>query len=480
MPVQVAGLSSRRTVLLAVLASHERFLSFFFPERDAIEIDIRIAKLKLLSTELETIQSKLEDAAISNEEQIAQNAALREDFEPRLIRVEALLKAKRCIQLNANTPQITSIKPLGGLQLPTIALPKLCGSYTNTNRATATPCGKETSYQHKPAKHTLTYTPQSTSTFATAPTPAASNAPAWKAQNTGTFSTAPTSAAQNVPACCTYSIGSFSTAIKPAAQNAPVTHTQHTNDHTASTQRSDNTALRQTPEKVMSQTAVANTSDVHAIVHPTLLDVASQPNLMSNRFSQRLRIKPSVVSITQIGVVQFSTPVRKTVRAKIVPSFELHADLLIGDQLIHDLPAFAMPWAAYMVSRQEVINIGNHLRNYLLTYEAKHPVLPPESQPEASSAIIAVDGTSCDVREITFTQLRTSIFWNLQLMVQRFQQRCLFQSTPTKMQRGNSNGTITTYALNVSSRGSVPLIDSSTRWPLERFSRAHACDSKLA
>ena len=153
----------------------------------------------------------------------------------------------------------------------------------------------------------------------------------------------------------------------------------------------------------MSQTAVADTSDVHAIVHPTLLDAASQPNLMSNRFSHRLRIKPSVVSITQIGVVQFSTPVQKTVRAKIVPFFELHVDLLIGDRLTDDLPAVAMPWAAYMVSRQEVISIGNHLRRYLPPYEAKHPVLPPESQPEASSAIIAVDGTSCDVRETTFT-----------------------------------------------------------------------------
>ena len=80
------------------MASHERFLSFFIPERDAIEVDIRIAKLNLLSTELETIQSKLEDAAVFYEEQIAQNAALREDFEPHLTRVEPLLQAKRCIQ----------------------------------------------------------------------------------------------------------------------------------------------------------------------------------------------------------------------------------------------------------------------------------------------------------------------------------------------------------------------------------------------
>ena len=114
-------------------------------------------------------------------------------------------------------------------------------------------------------------------------------------------------------------------------------------------------------------------------------------------------------------------------RAKIVPSFELHVDLLIGDQVADDLPAVALPWAAYMVSRQEVIRLGKHLRRYLLPYEAKHPVLPPESQPEASSAIIAVDGTSYDVvLETTFTQLRTSIFCNLQLMVQRFQRRFLF------------------------------------------------------
>nr|XP_049466997.1 uncharacterized protein LOC120959822 [Anopheles coluzzii] len=91
-PINV--LSSRRTVLLAVLAKHEQFLAEFDPERDAIEINIRIAKVQKLSVDLEAIQARLEDAA-ATEEVISHNAALRDDFSSRLIRLEAHLKAKR-------------------------------------------------------------------------------------------------------------------------------------------------------------------------------------------------------------------------------------------------------------------------------------------------------------------------------------------------------------------------------------------------
>ncbi|XP_041785566.1 uncharacterized protein LOC121600845 [Anopheles merus] len=91
-PINV--LSSRRTVLLAVLAKHEKFLAEFDPERDAIEINIRIARVQKLSVDLEAIQAKLEDAA-ATEEVISHNAALRDDFGSRLIRLEAHLKAKR-------------------------------------------------------------------------------------------------------------------------------------------------------------------------------------------------------------------------------------------------------------------------------------------------------------------------------------------------------------------------------------------------
>ncbi|XP_052901615.1 uncharacterized protein LOC128309298 [Anopheles moucheti] len=63
---------------------------------------------------------------------------------------------------------------------------------------------------------------------------------------------------------------------------------------------------------------------------------------MSTKLANRLALKHDPISITLIGAGHSSTPVRKSVRAKIssrTSPYELNADFLIVDNLIGDLPA---------------------------------------------------------------------------------------------------------------------------------------------
>ncbi|XP_041785827.1 uncharacterized protein LOC121601082 [Anopheles merus] len=93
MPAQPLILSSTRTILIAILARYEEFLQNYQPDRDSIEVETRMAKFDQICKDLESLQQQLEDSATTAEE-MTHNAALREDFERRLIRVQSALKAK--------------------------------------------------------------------------------------------------------------------------------------------------------------------------------------------------------------------------------------------------------------------------------------------------------------------------------------------------------------------------------------------------
>uniref|UniRef100_A0A182NGJ1 Uncharacterized protein n=1 Tax=Anopheles dirus TaxID=7168 RepID=A0A182NGJ1_9DIPT len=97
--------------------------------RDSIEVETRIGKLEQLCKDLEGIQQQLEDNATTVDE-VTYNAVLREDFEPRLIRLQSALKAKFKQLLRDEVPQQrVGSSPLQGIRLPTIALPEFDGDY---------------------------------------------------------------------------------------------------------------------------------------------------------------------------------------------------------------------------------------------------------------------------------------------------------------------------------------------------------------
>ncbi|XP_041786604.1 uncharacterized protein LOC121601867 [Anopheles merus] len=79
-------------------------------------------------------------------------------------------------------------------------------------------------------------------------------------------------------------------------------------------------------------------------MHPAraLLDSASQPDLMSSRFANRLGIKSGTVDITLIGAGQSATPVRKSMRTTVssrTSPYAINVEFLIVEKLIADLPA---------------------------------------------------------------------------------------------------------------------------------------------
>ncbi|XP_058128506.1 uncharacterized protein LOC131292787, partial [Anopheles ziemanni] len=125
MPAEPIILSSRRAILLVSLSRYESFVRDFQQDRDLVEVEARISKFERLCEDLEKLQQELEDGA-TTEEEVKQNEALRADFEPRLIRVEAELKAKRPSQGSSFNATGNS---LAGIKLPTISLPQFHGDY---------------------------------------------------------------------------------------------------------------------------------------------------------------------------------------------------------------------------------------------------------------------------------------------------------------------------------------------------------------
>nr|XP_049466957.1 uncharacterized protein LOC125908309 [Anopheles coluzzii] len=87
-------------------------------------------------------------------------------------------------------------------------------------------------------------------------------------------------------------------------------------------------------------------------MHPAraLLDSASQPDLMSSRFANRLGIKSGTVDITLIGAGQSSTPVRKSMRTTVssrASPYAINVEFLIVEKLIADLPAHDVPTSGW-------------------------------------------------------------------------------------------------------------------------------------
>ncbi|XP_050072642.1 uncharacterized protein LOC126560729 [Anopheles maculipalpis] len=102
------------------------FLEDFVPERDQAEV--RVKRFERLCLDLESVQQGLEDNT-ANEEEKAQNAALRENFEDRLIYVQSQLQIKLPSEEIPIPQTNTGLNPLKGIKLPTIALPEFTGDY---------------------------------------------------------------------------------------------------------------------------------------------------------------------------------------------------------------------------------------------------------------------------------------------------------------------------------------------------------------
>ncbi|XP_035917779.1 uncharacterized protein LOC118515187 [Anopheles stephensi] len=129
MPAHSTVLASRRTILLAALVLYEQFVHEYDAERDAVEVEVRLGRFEKLSKDWESIQQQLEDQT-SNAEEIVHNAALREDFEARVIRVQSALKREwKEISRLQNAQPRPGGNPLQGIKLPTIALPEFDGDY---------------------------------------------------------------------------------------------------------------------------------------------------------------------------------------------------------------------------------------------------------------------------------------------------------------------------------------------------------------
>ncbi|XP_049290020.1 uncharacterized protein LOC125767458 [Anopheles funestus] len=312
MPASAVILSSRRAILLVSLDRHEKFLLDFLPERDAIEIETRITKFDQLSIDLEKIQGQLEDLAIT-EEEIAHNAALRDDFEPRLIRAHSQLKAKRVhVPRSISSTPNAGPSPLVGIKLPTIALPEYDGDYMQWLTYRDTFEGLIHDNPELPPIQKFHYL---------------------RASLKGE--------AAKVIESITISAANYEIAWKILTErysNEYLLKKRHLQAlfGMATMKRESASTLHHLVDEFERHKKTLN----HLV--RALLDSASQPDLMSTRLAQRLALKLDTVNVTLIGAGHSSTPVRKSVRAKIssrTGQYQLNADFLIVDNLIGDLPA---------------------------------------------------------------------------------------------------------------------------------------------
>ncbi|XP_041767731.1 uncharacterized protein LOC121591381 [Anopheles merus] len=297
-------LSSRRTVLLAVLAKHEQFLAEFDPERDAIEINIRIAKVQKLSVDLEAIQAKLEDAA-ATEEVISHNAALRDDFGSRLIRLEAHLMAKR-VHAPRSASTTPNTNPLAGIKLPTISLPEFDGDYMQWLTYRDTFEGLIHENIELPPIQKFHYLRASVK-----------------------------GEAAKVIEAITISAANYELAWQMLTE-------RYSNEY----------LLKKRHLQALFGMATVKKESASTLHH--LVDEfehsASQPDLMSSRFANRLGIKSGTVDITLIGAGQSSTPVRKSMRTTVssrASPYAINVEFLIVEKLIADLPAHDVPTSGW-------------------------------------------------------------------------------------------------------------------------------------
>ncbi|XP_049294208.1 uncharacterized protein LOC125769517 [Anopheles funestus] len=322
MPASAVILSSRRAILLVSLDRHEKFLLDFLPERDAIEIKTRITKFDQLSIDLEKIQGQLEDLAIT-EEEIAHNAALRDDFEPRLIRAHSQLKAKRVhVPRSISSTPNAGPSPLVGIKLPTIALPEYDGDYMQWLTYRDTFEGLIHDNPELPPIQKFHYL---------------------RASLKGE--------AAKVIESITISAANYEIAWKILTErysNEYLLKKRHLQAlfGMATMKRESASTLHHLVDEFERHKKTLN----HLV--RALLDSASQPDLMSTKLAQRLALKHDTVNVTLIGAGHSSTPVRKSVRAKIssrTGQYQLNADFLIVDNLIGDLPAHDVRTAEWQI-----------------------------------------------------------------------------------------------------------------------------------
>ncbi|XP_062539284.1 uncharacterized protein LOC134207594 [Armigeres subalbatus] len=102
--------------------------------------------------------------------------------------------------------------------------------------------------------------------------------------------------------------------------------------------------VNQPTENVFLMTVIVNLVDAFGQEHPAraLLDSASQPNLITERMAQLLRIRRNRVNITIMGAGQLSKPVRESVRTQVrsrTTDFCCDVSFLVMSKVTANLPA---------------------------------------------------------------------------------------------------------------------------------------------
>ncbi|XP_055633833.1 uncharacterized protein LOC129774162 [Toxorhynchites rutilus septentrionalis] len=104
------------------------------------------------------------------------------------------------------------------------------------------------------------------------------------------------------------------------------------------------TPVNQTKENVFLMTVIVNIVDAFGQMHPAraLLDSASQPNLITERLAQLLRVKRDRVNVTIMGAGQLSKPVRESIFTQVKSrssDFCCDVSFLVMNKVTANLPA---------------------------------------------------------------------------------------------------------------------------------------------
>ncbi|XP_062542425.1 uncharacterized protein LOC134210390 [Armigeres subalbatus] len=102
--------------------------------------------------------------------------------------------------------------------------------------------------------------------------------------------------------------------------------------------------VNQSTENVFLMTVIINLVDAFGQMHPAraLLDSASQPNLITERMAQLLRVKRSRVNITIMGAGQLTKPVRESISTQVksrTTGFCCDANFLVMSKVTANLPS---------------------------------------------------------------------------------------------------------------------------------------------
>lgn len=145
--------------------------------------------------------------------------------------------------------------------------------------------------------------------------------------------------------------GSSSSSTTPVVVQppTPVPHAESVEQTTATTAEivpsvESSTPVNQQTENVFLMTVIVNLVDAFGQEHPAraLLDSASQPNLVTERIAQLLRVKRNRVNVTIMGAGQMSKPVRDSIFTQVKSrsnDFCCDVGFLVMDKVTANLPA---------------------------------------------------------------------------------------------------------------------------------------------